>query len=178
MVCRDGVTMGDTFDFREFLGAERRRAKRRLLVQSGIAVLAGASLGLSLFEGSELNWRPAMSMVSGDIPQAESSFACDQPKVVDGDTIRCGASRVRLGSIDAPEMPGHCAPRRVCAPGDPHASAKNLTQLMAGSTITCRRTGTDRYGRTVALCQADGKDLSCAQVEGGFAIRRYGVLHC
>ncbi|MCK5519400.1 MAG: thermonuclease family protein, partial [Alphaproteobacteria bacterium] len=36
----------------------------------------------------------------------------------------------------------------------------------------------DHYGRTVARCKANGKDLSCAMVAAGHAIERYGVLNC
>ncbi|WP_108350179.1 MULTISPECIES: hypothetical protein [unclassified Novosphingobium] len=32
--------------------------------------------------------------------------ACPNPKVHDGDTIRCGVERVRLVNIDAPELAG------------------------------------------------------------------------
>lgn len=42
--------------------------------------------------------------------------------VTDGDTIRCGAERIRLLGIDAPELPGHCRSGRACAPGDPYGS--------------------------------------------------------
>ena len=41
----------------------------------------------------------------------------DNPRmsyVIDGDTIHCGYTRVRLAGIDAPEMPGHCQPGRAC----------------------------------------------------------------
>lgn len=30
---------------------------------------------------------------------------CSNPQVHDGDSIRCGKERIRLASIDAPEMP-------------------------------------------------------------------------
>jgi endonuclease YncB( thermonuclease family) len=106
------------------------------------------------------------------------SFVCDSPRVTDGDTIRCGVLRVRLASIDAPELPGHCRRGRTCASGDPFASKANLERMMTGAPTVCRQTDTDHYGRVVALCSAGGRDLSCAQVEGGYAIVRYGELTC
>ncbi|PZQ23985.1 MAG: nuclease [Sphingopyxis macrogoltabida] len=123
-----------------------------------------------------------MSTGGGPIARADtgdaSSFTCPNPTVVDGDTLRCGATRVRLQGIDAPEMPGHCRQGRECAPGDPYASTDNLRRLVAGGALECRQTDTDRYGRAVALCSVGNVDLSCAQVRSGNAIRRYAPLNC
>jgi endonuclease YncB( thermonuclease family) len=105
-------------------------------------------------------------------------FDCLDARVTDGDTIRCGALRVRLASIDAPEMPGHCRSGRTCVEGDPFASKASLERLMAAGAARCHPTDTDRYGRIVAFCSVAGQDLSCAQVQGGHAIIRYGDLSC
>lgn len=89
--------------------------------------------------------------------------------VVDGDTMRCGAERIRLLGIDAPELSGHCARGRVCAPGNPYASRKSLE---AGRVAPLRitRVGTDRYGRTLALVAGKYGDLSCWQLTHKAAI--------
>lgn len=105
-------------------------------------------------------------------------FTCSAPRVIDGDTLRCGPVRVRLAHIDAPELPGHCNPGRRCTPGDPFASTANLRRLVGSSPLQCRSTDRDRYGREVAFCEARGVDLSCAQVKAGFAVERYGSLQC
>jgi micrococcal nuclease len=89
--------------------------------------------------------------------------------VTDGDTIRCGAERIRLLGIDAPELPGHCRNGRVCAPGDGQASKRSLTASMTGS-IAITRLGIDRYGRTLAIVLAGGVNLSCRQLERRQAI--------
>ncbi|MBP6031233.1 MAG: thermonuclease family protein [Sphingobium sp.] len=101
---------------------------------------------------------------------AASALSGASCRAVDGDTLRCGAERIRLSGIDAPELPGHCARRRACAPGDPHASKAALARLMRGRAITLRRLGTDHYGRTLALVYADGVNLSCAQLRAGHAV--------
>ena len=44
---------------------------------------------------------------------AASIIACTDPSVHDGDTIRCGAERVRLFGVDAPEV------RRGQTPAEP-----------------------------------------------------------
>lgn len=86
-------------------------------------------------------------------------------RVVDGDTLRCDGGRIRLLGIDAPELPGHCAEGRRCAPGDPVAATRSLRDgLGNGRTVKIRDVGTDRYGRTLALVLGRGGDLSCWQL--------------
>ncbi len=92
-------------------------------------------------------------------------------KATDGDTIRCGEERIRLIGIDAPEMPGHCAPGRNCALGDPFASRDSLSAAMTGK-MRIWRSGQDRYGRTLALITSDKGDLSCWQLQNHQATYR------
>lgn len=87
---------------------------------------------------------------------------------VDGDTLRCGRERIRLIGIDAPEMPGHCRPGRLCAVGDPFASRDSLANALF-APIVIERIGRDRYGRTLAFVSAGGEDLSCVQLRRGQA---------
>lgn len=142
-------------------------AAQRLRQQNGPATLNGLN---SRDRSIVVDSQPAIS--------GEDKFACSDPIIVDGDTLRCGRLRIRLASIDAPEMPGHCRAGRQCVPGDPYASAANLERLIARTSIVCRQTDTDHYGRIVALCTAGERDLSCEQVRYGFAVERYGRLMC
>jgi len=50
--------------------------------------------------------------------------------------------------------------------------------LKAHRPLPCCRIGKsiDVYGRTVARHSAGERDLSCEQIEGGFAVRRYGEI--
>jgi endonuclease YncB( thermonuclease family) len=101
-------------------------------------------------------------------------FTCTVAYVTDGDTFRCTSGvRVRLSSIDAPELPGHCRAGRYCVPGDPFAARAALSTLISGRTVTCEPVGTT-YGRIAAWCSVGGGDLSCAMVQTGHAIPRYG----
>lgn len=102
---------------------------------------------------------------------------CNNPRVLDGDTIDCGGRRIRLQGIDAPEMPGHCPPGRRCTPGDPHKSRDFLRGMATGAVI-CEGTDTDRYGRTVARCSSGGRDLSCEMIRAGHAVPRYAQIDC
>lgn len=159
--------MGEVYKFRR----KRRQRRARSLPMLSTAILGGVLLGLGAYEASR---QPTL----GSSRSQDGSFACAHPQVVDGDTLRCGSTRVRLSGIDAPELPGHCRPGRDCTPGDPYASTDNLRQLIGGGSIDCRQTDIDDYGRVVALCSAAGRDLSCEQVRGGFAVKRYAPLSC
>lgn len=91
--------------------------------------------------------------------------------VTDGDTIKLSGTTYRLWGIDAPETV------QSCADGWPagHEATAKLEQLMAGREISCEPRTTDRYGRTVAVCRADGNDLGAAMVSAGmaYAFTRY-----
>lgn len=139
--------------------------RRSELKLAGICLAVGAAIGLGW-----LLW-PTQ-------PENVTDLVCSSPTILDGDTFDCGTERVRLHGIDAPELEGHCRPGRQCTPGDPYASTANLERLAGGTEVQCRKIDTDVYGRTVARCNASGVDLSCAQIEGGFAVRRYGSIWC
>ncbi|MGN6278898.1 MAG: thermonuclease family protein [Sphingomonas sp.] len=110
---------------------------------------------------------------------AVAAFTCADPRVIDGDTLRCGERRVRLARIDAPELAGHCARGRHCAPGNGKASKAALEHLVANRSVTCQpvpaspKGGSvfDRWGRMVARCRVDGRDVGEAMIAGGWAIR-------
>lgn len=111
-------------------------------------------------------------------------FSCRVAYVHDGDTFRCtNGTRIRLAAIDAPEMPGACQPGRACAPGDPWRAKAALEGLISGQTVQCKTTGTT-YNRIAAWCSVGAKDLSCAMVRNGQAIRlprfdrRGRLAHC
>ena len=84
--------------------------------------------------------------------------------VKDGDTIviedRRGDCRiVRLNGIDAPEMSQ-----------DYGKEARNfLSGLCLNENVSFREISKDRYGRTVALVEKDGKDISEEMLEAGYA---------
>ena len=116
-------------------------------------------------------WRPSFLLRSPKVATVAGSFYCTVRRVTDGDTFRCtDGTKIRLSSIDTPEMPGSCRPGRNCAPGDPYAAKAALQALIAGQTVTCEPVGKS-YDRVAAWCSIDGQDLSCAMVRAGYAIR-------
>ena len=103
---------------------------------------------------------------------------CLSPSVHDGDSIRCGAERIRIANIDAPELRGSpkCGARRGYTAWCDYAlgqrAAGALRGLIArGRRVTVVRTGTDTYGRTLATVQVDGVDAGEWLVQQGLARR-------
>jgi endonuclease YncB( thermonuclease family) len=86
--------------------------------------------------------------------------------VTDGDTIKMAGTTYRLHGIDAPET------HQTCADGWPagRIATEYLVNLMHGHTVTCTPETKDRYGRTVALCRADGVDVEAEMVRNGMAL--------
>lgn len=86
-------------------------------------------------------------------------------RVSDGDTIKLGPVTYRLWGIDAPEL------AQVCEDGWPAgrlAAARVLT-LLEGKFVDCIERDRDKYGRTVAICRANGVDVGAVLVREGLA---------
>ncbi|PVM82077.1 thermonuclease family protein [Caulobacter endophyticus] len=102
---------------------------------------------------------------------AAAIIACTAPQVHDGDTLRCGADRVRLYGVDAPEV------KRGKTPAEPLAyEARDLLVSLTRGRVGCRVVDHDRYGRHVARCWSDASpDINAALIRSGLTTeyRRY-----
>ncbi|SDE44776.1 thermonuclease family protein [Limimaricola pyoseonensis] len=90
--------------------------------------------------------------------------------VVDGDTFDVGGERVRLHGVDAPEAAQRCE-----TPGGADWACgdwvtQEVTLRFAGREAVCAEVDTDRYGRIVARCAIEGRDLGEAIVSAGLAL--------
>src|SRR5215216_5602931 len=94
---------------------------------------------------------------------------CPSAYVVDGDTLRCGAERLRLLGIDAPEI-GRCSRWRVCAQGDGQAAKRSLVAALRLGPVRYQPVTVDRYGRQVVVAWAGSVNLSCWQLQRRQAI--------
>jgi endonuclease YncB( thermonuclease family) len=113
---------------------------------------------------------------------AGPAFAADFSgpiRVIDGDTLDVGKTRVRLHGIDAPERDQSCQTEQGAewACGD-WVSAQ-VRARFEGYTARCQVRDIDRYGRSVATCVADGVDVGREIVSQGwaFAYRRYSMAY-
>jgi endonuclease YncB( thermonuclease family) len=80
-------------------------------------------------------------------------------RVRDGDTLELEGRAIRLRGVAAPELRDPLGPE----------SREALRQLVAGRTVACTPDGTRTYGRIVAVCTVDGRDLGAALVAAGLA---------
>ncbi|WP_332310943.1 thermonuclease family protein [Novosphingopyxis sp. YJ-S2-01] len=84
--------------------------------------------------------------------------------MVDGDTAWVNGEKIRLANIDAPEIRGKCSSERALA-----IAARNRLATLLRPGFQIHRTGTDRYGRTLARITVDGVDVGRVLVVEGLA---------
>lgn len=86
--------------------------------------------------------------------------------ITDGDTLKLDGRTYRLWGIDAAEY------RQTCPDGWAAGvmALEALASLVRDRTVACELRSTDRYGRTVAICRADGVDLGATMVRAGQAL--------
>lgn len=91
-------------------------------------------------------------------------------RIIDGDTLAIGETRIRLFGIDAPEGKQRCADALGVAYDCGSVARQALEAMTAGRSIECKARDLDRYGRTVATCEAAGLDLGGELVTQGVAV--------
>lgn len=98
-------------------------------------------------------------------------------RVIDGDTIDVGATRVRLYGIDAPERDQPCTSLTGQNWGCGDWVTRAVRDRYEGATASCTKMTTDRYGRVVARCLVNGQDMARDMVARGmaFAYRKYSM---
>ncbi len=118
----------------------------------------------------------ALSVVTWSWPvHAEVS---GQARVVDGDTLEIGGTRIRLFGIDAPERLQGCqAGGELWLCGG--LAKLRLQDRLSGHTVVCEERDRDRHGRIVAVCRAGGEDLNAWMVSEGWALayRKYSEAY-
>jgi len=125
-----------------------------------LAVFAAGALAMALsmvFGGGRI----VAGFGRGDAPALHR-----KPVVVDGDSPRTGARRIRLLHVDACET-GQPATRGGYAfDGGGWARAA----MVAPSRVACENYGLDRYGRVLAHCRTeDSVNIALAAVRAGIA---------
>ena len=108
---------------------------------------------------------------------AHAEVLSGQVRATDGDSLRMGSWRIRIHGIDAPEARQYCFDDQGKKYECGLKATEAMTAMTEGKKIDCQKLATDRYGRVVAKCFADGKDLGGAMVEQGWAVayRRYAM---
>lgn len=115
-----------------------------------------------------LTFRTALVLILALVAPASALTLSGQVQVSDGDSLRIGATRVRLFGIDAPELRQRCeSSGRSWACG---AWSKNmLQQIVSKGVLSCEMVEKDRYGRSVARCRVGREDVAALMVRAGAA---------
>ena len=121
----------------------------------------------------------AALLMALSVPAAASAAeSAGTATVIDGRTLTIGGVRYRLFGIDVPDLGQTCERFGRAYPCGLVARTA-LMDLVAGARVSCRPVSgaraklagrTDAQGRTVAVCQATGVDLSWNMVHTGWAL--------
>lgn len=97
--------------------------------------------------------------------------------VVDGDTLRVAGQTIRLHGIDAPEQRQACKTEQGIAWDCGAFVTGQVKTAFQGKTARCTPVTRDRYGRVVAKCYVDERDVGRWLVQEGlaFAYRKYAM---
>ncbi|AJE48097.1 nuclease [Celeribacter indicus] len=111
-----------------------------------------------------------------DARAAEQLASARAPRVIDGDTLALGETRVRLHGIDAPELSQSCRDAEGARWDCGQWSKLVLAKLVSGG-VSCEARDVDRYGRIVAVCTGAAGDVNAAMVAAGaaYAYARYAT---
>jgi endonuclease YncB( thermonuclease family) len=115
----------------------------------------------------------AALLAAGWFVRREAADITGTARVIDGDSLTVAGVEIRLYGIDAPEYRQYCFRRGRPWPCGIDAT-RVLRALIANRPVACRAREEDRYGRTVAACSVEGRDLGAAMVAGGHAVA-YGA---
>ncbi|WP_235604633.1 thermonuclease family protein [Sulfitobacter sp. EhC04] len=115
-----------------------------------------------------------MLMFAGAVQAADVSGVV---RVVDGDTLDVGGTRIRIFGIDAPERDQPCTTLSGQNWGCGDWVTRQVRDLYEGRAARCTPLDRDRYGRIVARCFVADEDVGQALVRAGlaYAYRKYSL---
>ena len=104
-------------------------------------------------------------MAPGTLPAEVITALPGQVAVIDGETLRVGATVIRLSDILAPSRGEACAAGPDCG----GRATAALADLVRGQSVECHVSGRDGMGRPAGRCDAGGRDVNIALVATGWA---------
>lgn len=110
--------------------------------------------------------------------KAENIISGGDYRIVDGDTVHLGRTKIRLIGIDAPEKRQQCRTLDGQAwPCGQIATDTLMGMVDAAAGLTCIIDGKDRYQRSLGTCFAGkglgGVNLQQALIRAGLAVAEY-----
>jgi endonuclease YncB( thermonuclease family) len=91
-------------------------------------------------------------------------------RVVDGDTLVIGATKIRLEGIDAPETDQVCLSATGARWACGVEARDHLAAYLVGREISCTSTHDDAYHRMLSKCKVMNEDLNGWMVQEGWAL--------
>lgn len=99
-----------------------------------------------------------------------TSSASMPVKVVDGDSLEIGETRIRLIGIDAPEYKQFCKDKQNHKYPCGQVALEHLRRLIGDKDITCKIHYKDKYDRDLCTCYVDTININAEMVQSGNAI--------
>jgi endonuclease YncB( thermonuclease family) len=128
-------------------------------------------------------WMPERrtDVAPASLPASDGKIAAARPMpvcgegyrvncVVDGDTVWVDREKIRIETIDAPEVHGRCPYETDLAA----RATKRLQALLSEHRMTIARHGNDIYGRTLARISTDAGEVGGIMASEGLARRWTG----
>lgn len=148
----------------------------RLLLKPGLVglvLMTGLALGVTVHEAA--GGRPGIGGARGEVAGARALSGRDF-HIIDGDTVSLRGERIRIANIDTPETGDRagCQSERRLAQ---RATAEARSQFRSARDVRVRRSGRDRYGRTLARIELDGRDFGRVMIAQGVAQPWRGQQH-
>jgi len=91
-------------------------------------------------------------------------------KIVAGESVQVGNTRIRLQGMDAPEADQICLDQKGESWPCGVAARDQLTKLAGNGPWTCRGNAKDRFGRLIATCEVNGEIVQKSMVRNGWAL--------
>jgi len=88
------------------------------------------------------------------------AYVTGPARIVDGDTIWIGQTKIRLHGIDAPEMKQTCETSKGKEQRCGQLAKQNLERIVNGQDVTCKGDKRDRYKRLIAVCYVGPFDIN------------------
>lgn len=92
-----------------------------------------------------------------------------ETRVIDGDTLEVGSTKVRLFGIDAPEYGQKCSKRKSGVWPCGKEATQFLVELIGDQQVTCVSKGIDNYDRQIGVCSVGDLEINASMVSSGMA---------
>ena len=111
------------------------------------------------------------------LPQSAGVSLDGRARASDGDTIRLNAERIRILGIDAPELAQTCTDANGRDWPCGQAAKERMTAMLDQGEVHCVSQGRDKYGRALASCTVNGRDIALQMVRDGLAVSYHDYKH-